>query len=102
VNNQHKAFQELIQGNHCWGCGTLNPRGLQIKSYWSGEESVCKFQPQAHHMAGPPHVLNGGIIATVINCHGIPGRGQGDRHGRAHLVRHRLPQCVVQEPHADH
>lgn len=71
MDNTKKAFQELIQGNHCWGCGSLNPSGLQIRSYWSGEESVCKWTPQEHHMAGPPHVLNGGIIATVIDCHSI-------------------------------
>ena len=66
---QRKAFQDRIQGNHCWGCGNLNSRGLQIKSYWSGEESVCDWRPQEYHMAGPPHILNGGIIATVIDCH---------------------------------
>ena len=22
-------------------------------------------------MAGPPHVLNGGIIATILDCHGV-------------------------------
>ena len=63
------AFQDEMGGNHCWGCGSLNPLGLQIKSYWSGEESVCSWQPAAHHMAGPQHILNGGIIATLIDCH---------------------------------
>ncbi|MFQ5944451.1 MAG: PaaI family thioesterase, partial [Anaerolineales bacterium] len=45
--------------------------GLQIKSYWSGDEAVCTWQPEEHHMAGPSHILNGGIIATVIDCHCI-------------------------------
>ena len=31
--------------------------------------TVCVFQPAPHHMAGPTHVLNGGIIATVVDCH---------------------------------
>lgn len=63
------AIQDVIPHNRCWGCGTLNPRGLQIKSYVEGDETVCRFQPSPDHMAGPTHVLNGGIIATVVDCH---------------------------------
>jgi acyl-coenzyme A thioesterase PaaI-like protein len=63
------AFQDEIGSNYCWGCGSLNPLGLQIKSYWSGEESVCDWQPDARYMGGPQHILNGGIIATLIDCH---------------------------------
>ena len=66
-----KAIQDGIPNNQCWGCGTLNPRGLQIKSYVEGEETVCRFQPSPEHMAGPTHVVNGGIIAAVIDCHTI-------------------------------
>lgn len=71
--DEKRAIQDLIGGNHCWGCGTLNPDGLQIKSYWQEEagmvQSFCTFRPQSQHMAGPTHVLNGGIIATVFDCH---------------------------------
>ncbi len=64
------AFQDLILGNHCYGCGIENPSGLSIKSYWDGlEETVCSFSPETFHSAGPPGVLNGGIIATLIDCH---------------------------------
>ena len=65
-----QAFQDEIRGNQCWGCGSVNENGLQIKSYWSGDEAVCTWRPKAYHNAGPPHVLNGGIIATLIDCHG--------------------------------
>jgi acyl-coenzyme A thioesterase PaaI-like protein len=64
-----QAIQDQIPHNHCFGCGTLNPRGLRIKSYLQGEESVCRFQPSPDHMAGPTHVVYGGIIAAVIDCH---------------------------------
>jgi acyl-coenzyme A thioesterase PaaI-like protein len=64
-----RAFQDEIRGNQCWGCGSVNENGLQIKSYWSGDEAVCTWRPKACHNAGPPHVLNGGIIATLIDCH---------------------------------
>jgi acyl-coenzyme A thioesterase PaaI-like protein len=65
------AIQDAIPNNHCWGCGTLNPQGLHIKSYREGDGTVCRFQPSPHHAAGPPHVLNGGIIAALIDCHSI-------------------------------
>jgi acyl-coenzyme A thioesterase PaaI-like protein len=65
------AFQDSIPHNHCWGCGTLNPHGLQIKSRWEGEESVCRLQPRPEFMAGPTHVVYGGFIASVIDCHSV-------------------------------
>jgi acyl-coenzyme A thioesterase PaaI-like protein len=68
---QGSAFQDQIPDNYCWGCGPLNTLGLQIKSYWSGEESVCNWQPDPRFMAGPQQVLNGGIIGTLIDCHCI-------------------------------
>ncbi len=66
-----RAFQDQIVGNHCWGCSPDNEVGLQIKSFWSGDESVCTWEASAHHAAGPPLILNGGIIATIIDCHCI-------------------------------
>jgi acyl-coenzyme A thioesterase PaaI-like protein len=65
------AFQDQIPDNFCYGCGPGNPQGLHLKSYWDGEQSVATFQPQPIHAAGPRHVLNGGIIATIIDCHCI-------------------------------
>lgn len=65
------AIQDQIPHNHCWGCGPLNPDGLQIKSYWQDGETLCSFAPSPAHMAGPTHIVNGGIIATVIDCHSI-------------------------------
>ena len=66
-----KAIQDSIPHNHCWGCGTLNPQGLQIKSYPDGDETVCRFRPSPEHMAGPTQILYGGIIAAIIDCHCI-------------------------------
>ena len=65
------SIQSRIPDNHCWGCGTLNPQGLHLASYWQGDGAVCTFQPAPHHAAGPPHILNGGIIAAVIDCHSV-------------------------------
>ncbi|HET8724182.1 MAG TPA: PaaI family thioesterase [Anaeromyxobacteraceae bacterium] len=66
-----RSIQERIPHNHCWGCGTLNPRGLRIQSFVEGDETVCTFQPSPDHMAGPTTVLYGGIIAAVIDCHSV-------------------------------
>jgi acyl-coenzyme A thioesterase PaaI-like protein len=66
---KNQAFQDQMNGHHCWGCGTLNEHGLKIKSYWSGDEAVCTWSPSSYHAAGPKQALNGGIIATVIDCH---------------------------------
>ena len=65
------AFQDedYSRGNCCWVCGNDNLRGLYIKSYWDGEESVCTWQAEKHHTAGWPHVVNGGIISGLIDCH---------------------------------
>ena len=54
---------------HCYGCGTLNEYGHQIKSFWDGEESVCHFMPQPYHIAIPGYVY-GGMLASLIDCHG--------------------------------
>lgn len=63
------AIQDSIPHNHCWGCGTLNPRGLQIKSYAEGDETVCRLRPGPEFMAGPTHVVYGGLVAAVFDCH---------------------------------
>ncbi|MCA1788092.1 MAG: PaaI family thioesterase [Desulfobacteraceae bacterium] len=66
-----KAFQDYYSEafSHCYGCGRLNDHGLQIKSYWEGEESVAVYQPEPYHIAIPGFVY-GGLIASLIDCHG--------------------------------
>jgi acyl-coenzyme A thioesterase PaaI-like protein len=66
-----RAFQEEFAelGSHqCWGCGTRNEHGLHVRSYWDGEEGVCTWQAQPYHL-GHPGLVNGGILATIIDCH---------------------------------
>ena len=52
----------------CYGCGPNNPDGLQIKSFVQSDHVIAHFTPQPHHQAFPG-VLNGGIIASVLDCH---------------------------------
>jgi acyl-coenzyme A thioesterase PaaI-like protein len=65
-----KAFQDCYPDHlsHCYGCGRLNQHGLQIKSYWEGDETVCRFETQPYHLAIPGYVY-GGLIASLIDCH---------------------------------
>ena len=56
------------EASYCWGCGKNNTHGLQLKSYWQDEETVATFVPKTYHLAFPG-ILNGGIIATLIDCH---------------------------------
>lgn len=64
------AFQDQYPEDvsYCYGCGRLNEYGLQIKSYWDGEEAVCNFKPKPYHTAIPGYVY-GGLIASLIDCH---------------------------------
>ena len=65
-----KAIQDYYPDplNQCYGCGQLNEQGLQIKSYWDGEETVAIFHPKPYHTAMPGYVY-GGLIASLIDCH---------------------------------
>ncbi|HEY3487347.1 MAG TPA: PaaI family thioesterase [Gammaproteobacteria bacterium] len=64
-------FQDRIPHNHCYGCGPANAHGLRLKSYWQDNTALAVFVPQPYHAAGPQQFLNGGIIATIIDCHCI-------------------------------
>lgn len=68
--NDARAFQDFYEADAavCYGCGRLNEHGLQIESYWDGDESVCRFRPQPYHTAFPGYVY-GGLIASIIDCH---------------------------------
>ena len=66
-----RAFQDQGSVNHCHGCGADNDRGLQIKSFWNGDEAVATWKAQPHHCGGSKEIVNGGIIATLIDCHSL-------------------------------
>ena len=65
-----KSFQDYYPESyqHCYGCGRLNERGLQIKSYWDGDEAVAYFRPEPYHLAFPGYVY-GGLLASLVDCH---------------------------------
>jgi uncharacterized protein (TIGR00369 family) len=66
-----EAFQDSYPDDlsHCYGCGRLNEHGLHIRSFWDGDETVCRLRPRPYHTAVPGYVY-GGLIASLIDCHG--------------------------------
>jgi acyl-coenzyme A thioesterase PaaI-like protein len=65
------AFQDQGSVEYCHGCGADNEKGLQIKSYWDGEEAIATWRAQPHHCGGSKEIVNGGIIASLIDCHSL-------------------------------
>ena len=65
-----KAFQDYYPDNvsHCYGCGSNNSHGHQIKTHWDGDETVTLFTPEPYHTSVPGYAY-GGLIASLIDCH---------------------------------
>ena len=52
----------------CFGCGHANAKGLKLRSYPGDGFVTAAFEPWPEHDNGFGF-LNGGIIATVLDCH---------------------------------
>ena len=65
-----KGFQDYYPDDFaiCYGCGRLNEHGHQLKSYWDGDETVCRYQPEPYH-TGAQNFVYGGLVASLIDCH---------------------------------
>ena len=65
-----KGIQDYYPDDYaiCYGCGRLNNQGHQIKSYWDGDETVCRYQPEPFH-TGAQNFVYGGLVASLIDCH---------------------------------
>jgi acyl-coenzyme A thioesterase PaaI-like protein len=61
---QERLFPDLP----CFGCGPRNERGLRLRSFPEDDVVVASFMPWPEHDNGLGY-LNGGIIATVLDCH---------------------------------
>ncbi len=66
------ALQDICMPNGtCYGCGSANPDGLHIKSFWSedGQFVIAAFEPQAKYSSGFKDAMYGGLVASLIDCH---------------------------------
>lgn len=72
MSQRSTAIQDYYPDDfaHCYGCGRLNDRGLQLKTRWEGDETVARFTPRPEHIAVPGFVY-GGLIASLIDCHAM-------------------------------
>ena len=52
----------------CFGCGPHNPHGLRIKSHVVDDELIADWMP-GPDLEAFPGMLNGGIVATLLDCH---------------------------------
>jgi acyl-coenzyme A thioesterase PaaI-like protein len=66
------AIQDLYPDDfaHCYGCGSRNSSGHQLKSYIEGEAVVARFTPSRDHMSVPGFVY-GGLLASLVDCHAM-------------------------------
>lgn len=66
-----KALQDMCEPNGiCYGCGPVNPKGIQIKSYWAddGEHVIATVTPGPEY-TGWPDMVYGGFLAMLTDCH---------------------------------
>ena len=61
--------QKFAPNSICFGCGPANKDGLRIISQRIENGLYLEFMPEPHHQAFPG-MINGGIIGTLLDCHG--------------------------------
>jgi len=71
MNRKPHILQDLAAPDGiCFGCGSKNAHGLQIKSHWDNDEVhvVMTYTPDERYV-GWPSLVYGGIISCLIDCH---------------------------------
>lgn len=53
--------------NRCFGCGPANPIGLHLDFFVTEDQSVISTPTVAATFEGPPSLIHGGIIATLLD-----------------------------------
>jgi acyl-coenzyme A thioesterase PaaI-like protein len=55
----------------CFGCGPANEHGFRLKSRWAPDRSavVATYAVEPFHTAGFANTTQGGVIATLLDCH---------------------------------
>lgn len=91
------AFQDLYAEpfSHCYGCGRNNPHGHRLKSHWhaDGQRTVARFTPGTQYSGGVPEHAYGGLIASLLDCHGTASASAFLARARGDEAR--LPRCVT-------
>ncbi len=74
----------------CFGCGPSNEEGLQIQSFPIENGLKMTFVAKEEHQAFPG-MINGGIIGTLLDCHGNWTAAMAIMEGR----QEKQPPCTV-------
>ena len=85
--------REYAPNSICFGCGPANKEGLRINSYRIDNGLELKYMPNEHHQAFPG-MVNGGIIGTLLDCHGNWTAAialMDERICQSHLAQLQLP-----------
>ncbi len=92
-----KAVQDCYVDEfaHCFGCGRLNKDGMHIKSYWNGEECVCHYMPKPYYTGGFPGSCYGGLISSLIDCHGCATASAAKLKAEGFTLEQRAPSRFV-------
>ncbi|MGA8041614.1 MAG: PaaI family thioesterase, partial [Terracidiphilus sp.] len=53
--------------NRCFGCGPVNPHGLQLEFLIADDGSIVSHATISDDFCGHPGYLHGGIIATLLD-----------------------------------
>ena len=84
------AFQDLYaeEYSHCYGCGRNNPHGHQLKSYWhaDGQHTRARFTADARYSGGVPGHVYGGLIASLLDCHGTASATAFSWRAQGHAI----------------
>lgn len=68
--DERAALQDrYFTDNVCFGCGQHHQDGLRIRSFEDGGGLTARWVPD-ERFQGPPGVVNGGVMAIPMDCHG--------------------------------
>ena len=67
--SQPGVQRQYAPSSICFGCGPANEKGLRIDSHRIENGLAMEYTPEPHHQAFPG-MVNGGIIGTLLDCHG--------------------------------
>lgn len=91
------AIQDLYPERfaHCHGCGPANADGMRLKSYLEGDEAVLRFTPEPAFTGGVPGHVYGGLLASLLDCHGAAAASAFAQRARGlQIAAGELPRFV--------
>lgn len=88
-----KAIQDYYSPEfaHCFGCGYANAHGLHLKSYVDGARTIARFTAASMFSGGHPGNAYGGLLASLLDCHGTASAAAFAYRERGRVMGDDLP-----------